>query len=408
MNSAYDALIIGGGPAGGTAALLLARAGWSVALVERSDFPRRKVCGEYLSASNLPLFDQLGVGSLFREQAGPPVEQVGLYAGKTILQTALPRPSNSGVEYGRALSRERLDLMLVQQAARAGAEIRQPWSVLGIEQAGDGYRCQAKSMDDGHSEELSAKLIIAAHGSWNPGTLPTQPPRRPHQPSDLLGFKAHFQNSGLPAGLMPLLAFPGGYGGMVHCEAGRTSLSLCIRRDQLTALRQQMPGEAGEAVLAHVKASCLGVDRALSGAQRDGEWLSAGPIHPGIRLREMGGVFLVGNAAGEAHPAIAEGISMAMQSAWLVAQRLVEWRRAGAAQAALAPLGRAYAADWRRHFAPRLAASHLIAEWAMSPVAVASLAPVFRAFPATMGWFARLSGKATSVVKRTRAAALAE
>ncbi len=408
MNRVHDALIIGGGPAGGTAALLLARAGWSVALLERSDFPRRKVCGEYLSATNLPLFDQLGVGSLFREEAGPPVEKVGLFAGRTILQTALPRPSNSGVEYGRALSRERLDLMLVQQAANAGAEIRQPWSVLGIEKDGDLYRVQAKSMDDGHTEELSAKVVIAAHGSWNPGTLPTQPPRRPHHPSDLLGFKAHFQNSDLPLGLMPLLAFPGGYGGMVHCESGRTSLSLCIRRDQLTALRQQMPGEAGEAVLAHVKSSCLGVQRALENAPRDGEWLSAGPIHPGVRIRELGGIFLVGNAAGEAHPAIAEGISMAMQSAWLVANRLVDWRRDGAKVASLPTLGRAYAADWRQHFAPRLSASHLIAKWAMSPVAVASLVPVFRCFPSTMGWFARLSGKATSVVKRTRAAALAD
>ena len=55
-------------------------------------------------------------------------------------------------------------------------------------------------------------------------------------PSDLFAFKAHFRDSDLPAGLMPLLAFPGGYGGLVHSDAGRTSLSCCIRRDALANL----------------------------------------------------------------------------------------------------------------------------------------------------------------------------
>ena len=63
----FDAIVIGGGPAGSTAALLLARAGWSVALVERMAFPRRKVCGEFLSATNLPLLAELGVAAAFTE-----------------------------------------------------------------------------------------------------------------------------------------------------------------------------------------------------------------------------------------------------------------------------------------------------------------------------------------------------
>ena len=61
----FDAVIVGAGPAGSTAAILLARAGWSVALVEKQRFPRRKVCGECLAASNLPLLDALGIGVAF-------------------------------------------------------------------------------------------------------------------------------------------------------------------------------------------------------------------------------------------------------------------------------------------------------------------------------------------------------
>src|SRR5580704_6165585 len=76
-HSTFDALVIGGGPGGATAALLLAKAGWSVGLVEKVSFPRRKVCGEFLSATNLPLLRHLGLAESFLELAGPDVRQVG-------------------------------------------------------------------------------------------------------------------------------------------------------------------------------------------------------------------------------------------------------------------------------------------------------------------------------------------
>jgi len=77
--STFDALIIGAGPGGATAALLLARAGWSVGLVEKASFPRPKVCGEFLSATNLPLLRHLGLAESFLELAGPDVRRVGLF-----------------------------------------------------------------------------------------------------------------------------------------------------------------------------------------------------------------------------------------------------------------------------------------------------------------------------------------
>jgi 2-polyprenyl-6-methoxyphenol hydroxylase-like FAD-dependent oxidoreductase len=102
-------------------------------------------------------------------------------------------------------------------------------------------------------------------------------------------------------------------------------------------------------------------------------------------------VFRVGNAAGEAHPVVAEGISMALQGAWLLAECLT----ADGGR----PVAAKYARAWRRAFGPRLAASTALAHWAMRPAAVAAAVPVLRRLPALLTWGARLSGKATRVVR---------
>ena len=115
--------------------------------------------------------------------------------------------------------------------------------------------------------ELHAPVVIAAHGSWDTGRLPLRGATQAASASDLLAFKANFSRSALPAGRMPLIAFPGGYGGLVHTDAGRVSLSCCIRRDALAACRAEAPGtSAGTTVLAHILGSCRGVREALGAA----------------------------------------------------------------------------------------------------------------------------------------------
>ena len=243
---------------------------------------------------------------------------------------------------------------------------------------------------------LIARLVVAAHGSWEPGALPTQA-AGPHRPADLLAFKARFARAALAPGLMPLLVIPGGYGGMVESDGGRVSLSCCIRRDRLQAARERYPGGAGDAVLAHVAASCAGVAAALEGARLDGAWLSAGPIRPGIRERYRDGVFRAGNCAGEAHPIVAEGISMALQAGWLLASLLVEADARRGGQALLDRVGTDYAVRWARLFAPRIRVAGAFAALAMSPTTAALARPLLRRFPGLLSLGAGLSGKTRSL-----------
>lgn len=411
MTARYDAVVVGGGVAGGTAAILLAAAGWSVALVEKKQFPRRKVCGECIAAPNLALLDELGIGSEFAEIAGPPLTSVGLYVGEETLRADLP-PFEGGAPWARALGRDRLDTLLLARAARLGVAIRQPCAVDEIERRGPLYVCRL-SVDRREAGRIEAPVLIAAHGSWEPQPWDARSGQRTRS-SDLVAFKANFRGAALEPGLLPVLVFRGGYGGMVVADGGVLTLACCIRRDALREWRLAKPNatdggsaanpgrnlrpsaSAGDVVQAALAARCRGVRLALAGARREGAWLSVGPVRPGTRAHwsERSG-FAVGNAAGEAHPLLGEGISMAMQSSWLLCRRLARERDAllgGAAQSAVA---RAYARDWRRSFAVRVRSAAVLAHLAMRPQYFRVLLPLLRAAPSLMTVAARLGGKVT-------------
>jgi flavin-dependent dehydrogenase len=390
-----DAIIVGAGPAGSTAAILLARAGWAVALVEKQVFPRRKVCGECIAASNLPLLAELGVSGVLAASASPELRQVQLLCGERSVTADLPA-APEGPRWGHALGRETLDTALRDQACAAGVQVLQPWAVQGMQGGAGGWHCQVRALDSATVLRLRAPVVIDAHGSWE--DLPGQrtPRRLARGAADLFAFKANFRASALAPGAISVLALDGGYGGMVVADGGITTVACCVRRDRLSGLRDGAPGlRAGDAVQAWLQRSCLGVRQALEGAQREGPWLAAGPLAPGVRVAAGDPLFRIGNAAGEAHPILGEGMSMALQSAALLCAHLL---RSGAPPSAMQAaacerIQRGYAADWQRQFGPRLRVAAAFAHTAMRPAGAAALMGCASLWPGLLTWGARLGGK---------------
>ncbi len=218
-----------------------------------------------------------------KAQFGPEVRRIALWAGPRAFEAPMPALAGD-TRYPRALERETLDTLLLEAAARAGAQVV------------------------GDARGVRARIVIRACGSWTRNPEPAA--------SDLFGFQAHFRDAQLPANTIALIPFPGGYAGLVARAGDQSTFACCIRRGQLERIRAHGIA-AGEAVLAHAMNGSTLLTRALEPAQRDGPWLGAGPLHPGVRPLYEDGVFAVGNAAAEAHPVVGEGIAMGMQSAAL-------------------------------------------------------------------------------------------
>ena len=252
---------------------------------------------------------------------------------------------------------------------------------------------------------LSASLIIDAHGSWERAPQfdvvgeRSRPQRTTHRDSDLFAFKATFERAALSSGLLPVVALDGGYGGIVVGKAGSTTVALCMRRDKLRELRLRSRGLAAAVVVeAYLRESCRGIREALRGSQRKGSWLTVGPLQPGMRSHEAAGLFRVGNASGESHPLIGEGISMALQSSKLLVGILQSHAGRVTDTRVLSATHDSYNRAWKKAFLPRLRFASLYAHTAMRPPLAASVEAWLKRRPSALTTAARLAGKARGTI----------
>ncbi len=161
--SSFDVIIVGGGPAGATLAALLAGEGWSVALLDRAQFPRDKACGEFLTPQAARLLKQPGVWQTLRAQGLRDVSATVLVApdGRQVEHAPL-----TGEPAGYALRRTVLDVALLQHAREKGAFVEEGFGVRELCRNEDGRVIGVAGRDKtGEIRTLHARLIVGADGT---------------------------------------------------------------------------------------------------------------------------------------------------------------------------------------------------------------------------------------------------
>src|SRR5262245_17159123 len=153
-----DVLIVGAGPAGAVAGMVLARAGARVRLVDRADFPRDKLCGDTVNPGTLARLQALGVGAA--------VEAHGLRVDGMLVTgergAAIEGVYPNGLS-GRAILRRDLDWLLLEAAVKAGCAFDPHVAVR--EAIVDGARVAgARAGANGTMRDLRARVTIAADG----------------------------------------------------------------------------------------------------------------------------------------------------------------------------------------------------------------------------------------------------
>jgi geranylgeranyl reductase family protein len=158
-----DVIVVGAGPSGATAAYYLAQAGLDVLLLEKSRFPREKVCGDGLTPRAVRSLVAMGVD--VSEEAGW-LRNKGLRVIGGGMRLELPWPELSSYPgYGLVRARASLDETLARRAQAAGAKLRENTTVTGPVLDDDGRIVGVNVKADGEERAFRSRVVVAADGN---------------------------------------------------------------------------------------------------------------------------------------------------------------------------------------------------------------------------------------------------
>ena len=356
----YDAIVIGAGPAGTTVSTLLANEGYRILLLEKSRFPREKLCGEFITPECLNVFDRLDVRRRLFEEGAQLIRNFTLYApdGRGI---EVPMEwVAAGHQHAISMTRARMDMILLERAREAGVEVREGFHVSPRFHREDGLGIVEGKSDLGTIERLSAPIIVNASGRNGVFSKQVQQNESRFEGSRLFGCKVHLRRIEGLEGKGELFFFRDGYGGLSDVERERTNLCFITTEATLRATK----GDRAKLLEMTMRANPASRSR-LKNAEILGEWHGTGPINFG-RKSILPGVLSIGDACAFIDPFTGSGILLALLGGELAAKVISQSfsedvRDAGAIVKRFNDLHRKY-------FGMRFYASALVRSMAFRPV----------------------------------------
>jgi menaquinone-9 beta-reductase len=366
--SRYDAVIVGGGPAGTSAAIHLATRGVRVLLAEQKKFPRAKLCGEFISPECLAHFERLGVMERMLEAGGTELTETRFYSrsGRSVnVPSEWFKAARSGA---LGLSRAEMDARLLARARAAGVEVLEEAQAVRL--LLEGKRVRGVSLKtSGQVLEVGALVTVDATGRSRALCRRVEKDEANNQRAttprpSLVAFKAHLENASGTDKHCEIYFYRGGYGGLSRVENGLSNLCFIASARDVRAC-----GNDAERVMREVLMKNRRAAQTLSRARPLTGWLAVALESFGRRrLVPARGLFAIGDAASFIDPFTGSGMLMALESGELAAQTIARHLAAlRVSDSASDDAAADYRAQYQRVFGARLRVCALMRRAAFVP-----------------------------------------
>lgn len=326
-----DVTIIGGGLAGLVNAILLARGGLSVVLVEKKNYPFHRVCGEYISNEVVPFLSRNG---LFPSHISPP------NITKFLLTSTKGKQATLGLDLGGfGISRYEFDNFLYQKAVAAGVDVKTSTTVESIKYFDNHFEINAGGT------KLQSKLAIGAHGKRS--KVDKNLDRTfIHSKSPYLAVKYHIKTD-FADDTIALHNFEGGYCGMSKVEGQAYNLCYLSHRRNLRK----------HGTIDEMEKNILFKNPILKTTFKNSEFVFERPLVINeVSFENKQAVekhlLMCGDSAGMITPLCGNGMAMAIHSASILSGIILSHKTTEGF--ALKKIEDAYRESWKNHFALRM------------------------------------------------------
>jgi flavin-dependent dehydrogenase len=317
----YDAIVVGARCAGSPTAMLLARGGQRVLLVDRAAFPSDTLSSHYIHQPGVACLDRWGLLEPVMRAGSPPIRDYSLDVGPFALR-GVP-PAIDGIDAAYSLQRVALDQILVEAAADAGAEVRERFSVQGLV-VEDGRVVGVRGRTAaGTTVTERARIVIGADGMNSVVARAVEAPEYDAVPALTCAFYSYW--SGVPMDGVELYVRPGRVIVTAPTNDDRVVVIVFWPHAQLRALRADLEGSFHAAL-----ELAPGLAGRVRAGTRTARFRGTNRL-PNFRRRPYGdGWALVGDAGYHKDPILALGITDAFRDAELLADALLAGAPLGA------------------------------------------------------------------------------